>query len=151
MSLNAQNELVGSVRLINTAMPNMLGGPFKSMFPEDNFTSPLIWEASRFAVVGERCVQPNQISTAACELVLGTIQFGLSNGARHIAGVYETGMSRVYRRCGLAIFELGRHTSRAHGTVFLGLCEVSKSHEASILAATGLANNPAPFAGSLAA
>src|SRR5205823_662323 len=73
-------QLVGSVRLISTIMPHMLDGPFRGMFPDVAFKSPVIWEATRFVVVGDRSVQPNQVSTAACEILLGMCRFGLDNG-----------------------------------------------------------------------
>ena len=138
MSFDPCGELVGSVRLISTAAPHMLAGPFKSMFPDIGFTSPIIWEATRFVVFGDHNVQPNQVSTAACEILLGMCQFGLENGVRHITAVYDAGMSRLYRRCGLTNLELGRCRTARHGTVFVGLWEISEVLEASILAATGL-------------
>ncbi len=138
MSFDRSGELVGSVRLVSTAMPHMLAGPFQSMFPELNFTSPLIWEATRFVVLGDRSVQPNQVSTAACEILLGMCQFGLENGVRNITAVYDAGMARIYRRCGLTHLEIGRHRTAEHGMVFAGLWEISESLEAAILAATGL-------------
>lgn len=138
MSYDASGALVGSVRLLSTAMPHMLSGPFRDMFPDVGFTSPVIWEATRFVVLGDRSVQPNQVSTAACEILLGMCQFGLENGVRHITAVYDAGMSRLYRRCGLTNVELGRCRTPEHGTVFVGLWEISEALEASILAATEL-------------
>lgn len=138
LSLDRRGELVGSLRMLSTAAPHMLSGPFRSMFPEVSFTSPLIWEVTRFAVLGDRSVQPNQISTAACELLLGACRFGLRNGVRHMTSVYEAGMLRLYRRCGLPNPELARHRTASHGSVSVGLWEVSEELEASIIAATGL-------------
>ena len=138
MSFDRTGALVGSIRLISTATPHMLSGPFRAMFPEVGFTSPLIWEATRFVVLGDRSAQPNQVSTAACEILLGMCQFGLDNGVRHITAVYDAGMARLYRRCGLTHRELGRHRTEAHGAVFVGLWEISEALESSILAATGL-------------
>jgi N-acyl-L-homoserine lactone synthetase len=137
---DSRGRLVGSMRLISTAMPHMMTGPFKAMFPDVNFTSPLIWEATRFVVVGDHSVQPNNISTAACELLLGACRFGLRNGIRHMTSVYETGMMRLYRRCGMPSPELARHRTQVHGTVSVGLWEISEALEESILAATGLGN-----------
>ena len=140
MSLDRNGELVGSMRLISTAMPHMTSGPFKKMFPDVQFSSPNIWEATRFVVMGDRNVQPNGVSTAACELLLGTIQFGLDNGVRHITGVYESSMTRLYRRCGLSNVEIARHRTEAHGVVYVGLWELSEALESSVIAATGLSD-----------
>lgn len=138
ISLNRRGELVGSLRLISTAMPHMMSGPFRKMFPDIGFTSPLIWEVTRFVVLGDHSVQPNLVSTAACELLLGACQFGLRNGVRQMTSVYEPGMLRLYRRCGLPNPELARHRTERHGSVSVGLWEISEQLEASILAATGL-------------
>lgn len=140
VSFDRRGELVGSLRLISTAMPHMMSGPFQKMFPDIGFRSPLIWEVTRFVVLGDQSVQPNQVSTAACELLLGACQFGLRNGVRRMTSVYEPGMLRLYRRCGLPDPELARHRTERHGSVSVGLWEVSEELEASILAATGLAD-----------
>jgi acyl homoserine lactone synthase len=137
-SVDSRGELVGSIRLLSTTTPHMMSGPFKPMFPECDFCSPLIWEATRFAVYGDREVQPNGVSRAACELLLGMVRFALDNGVRHITGVYEAGMPRLYRRCGLKLPELGRHRTPEHGTVILGLWEITQASETAILDATGL-------------
>jgi len=143
ISLDRRREVVGSLRLISTAMPHMMSGPFRKMFPDVNFRSPLIWEVTRFVVLGDHSVQSNMVSTAACELLLGACQFGLRNGVRHMTSVYEPGMLRLYRRCGLPNPELARHRTERHGSVSVGLWEVSEELEASILAATGLGEPPA--------
>ncbi|HXT07863.1 MAG TPA: acyl-homoserine-lactone synthase [Roseiarcus sp.] len=138
ISLDRRREVVGSLRLISTATPHMMSGPFRTMFPDVDFRSPLIWEVTRFVVLGDHSVQANQISTAACELLLGACQFGLRNGVRHMTSVYESGMLRLYRRCGLPNPELARHRTEKHGSISVGLWEVCEELEASILAATGL-------------
>ena len=66
ISFDRNGELVGSLRLISTAMPHMMSGPFQKMFPDVGFKSPLIWEVTRFVVLGDYSVQPNLVSTAAC-------------------------------------------------------------------------------------
>lgn len=144
MSFDEKGDLVGSIRLISTIMPHMMSGPFSKMFPDISFKSPVIWEGTRFAVHGDRAVQPNLVSTAACEIMLGTVQFGLQHGVRHITAVYDAGMSRLYRRCGFTNFELGRFRTAEHGTVFVGLCEITDELEASVRAATGLLDSEGP-------
>ena len=146
MSCDEQGALVGSIRLLSTQGPHMLNGPFQSMFPEIGFTTPLIWEATRFVMVGDKSVQPNLVSTAACEILLGMCRFGLNNGVDHITAVYDAGMARLYRRCGLSNIELGRYRTAEHGVVFVGLWEISESLETSILKATGLESAPQKLA-----
>jgi len=138
MALGEDGRLVGSVRLLSTLNDHMLSGPFKPMFPDIEFVSPAIWEATRFVVLGDRNTQPNNVSTAACEILLGMCRFGLDHGVSFITAVYDVGMSRLYRRCGLSNVELGRYRTAQHGAVFVGLWEISDALEASILRATGL-------------
>jgi len=142
VSLNEHGALTGSIRLLGTHGPHMLNGPFRSMFPDVQFATPLIWEATRFVTLGDKSVQPNQVSRSACEILLGMCRFGLNNGVDQITAVYDAGMARLYRRCGLTHIELGRHRTPEHGTVFVGLWEISRELEASILAATGLERAP---------
>ena len=138
MSFDPSGAMVGSIRLLSTATPHMMSGPFGEMFPEVSFRSPAIWEATRFVSLGGGALQPNGVSTAACELLLGMCRFGLDHGIGHITAVYDAGMARLYRRCGLTHVELGRHRTAEHGTVFVGLWEITPALEESILTATGL-------------
>jgi N-acyl-L-homoserine lactone synthetase len=138
MSLDQDGRLVGSVRLLTTLNEHMLSGPFKPMFPDIGFVSPTTWEASRFVVLGDSKTQPNNVSTAACEVLLGMCRFGLDHGVSFITAVYDIAMSRLYRRCGLWNVELGRYRTPQHGAIFVGLWEISNALEASILRATGL-------------
>ena len=137
MSFDAAGHLRGSIRLLSTATDHMMTGPFGRMFPDISFSSPAIWEATRFVALGGG-LQPNGVSTAACEILLGMCRFGLDNGVGHITAVYDAGMARLYRRCGLTHVELGRFRTPAHGTVFVGLWEITPALETAILAATGL-------------
>ena len=143
LSLNKAGELVGSVRVLSTATPHMMAGPFRDMFPEVSFCSPVIWEITRFAVHNDASVQPNRVSTAACELILGLIQFGLRNGISHLTAISEAPLEHIYRRCGLRDFELYRRSFPEHGTLIAGLLAVTPQLERSILSATGLGRNAA--------
>ena len=138
LSLTPEGRLVGSVRVLSTVTPHMMSGPFKHMFPEIGFSSPLIWEITRFAVLNDVSVQPNRVSTAACELILGLIRFGLENGVTHLTAISEAPLAHIYRRCGLRDFELERRQLPEHGAIIAGLVAVTKELERSILTATGL-------------
>lgn len=138
MAFDESDALVGSTRLVSTATPHMLSGPFRSMFPSVGFCSPLIWEATRFLVLGDKSIQPNGVSTAACEILLGGCRFGLDNGLAQILAVYDSGVHRLYRRCGLHTTTLAKFRTELHGTVAVGISEMSKDLERSVLAMTGL-------------
>lgn len=137
-SMRPDGTLAGSIRLLNTLTDHMASGPFQKLFPELTIRSPTIWEATRFAVPDDTRMQPNGLSRAACEIMLGTCLFGLEHGVSQIVAIYEAPMARVYRKCGVRHYVLGRHRSPEHGAIHFALGEVSRETEASIRQATGL-------------
>lgn len=137
-SLLPSGELAGSVRLLNTSTPHMANGPFKKMFPDVTVCSPTIWEGTRFAVPEDRRLQPNGVSRAACEVLLGLCLFGIEYGVSQMTAIYEPPLARVFKKCGLTHYVLARHRSVEHGPVHFGLWDISREVEASIRAATGI-------------
>lgn len=137
-SLLPNGDLAGSVRLVNTTMDHMASKAFQHMFPGLMIRSPTIWEGTRLAVPEDHRLQPNGVSRAACEVILGTCLFGLDHGISQMTAIYEAPMARIYKKCGLTHYVLGRHKSKEHGLVHFGLWDVSREHEASIRAATGI-------------
>jgi N-acyl-L-homoserine lactone synthetase len=140
-SLLPDGSLAGSARFINTTMDHMADTAFRHMFPGLTIRSPTIWEVTRYAVPEDRRIQPNGVSRAACEIILGTCLFGLEFGVSQVTGVYEAPMARIYKKCGLKHYVLGRHASPEYGSVHFGLWDISREHEASIRAATGLTSD----------
>ncbi len=141
LSLDDRGQLVGSARLLSTTTPNMLAGPFQEMFPGLSFCSPLIWEVTRFGIYNDTRIQINKVSTAACELILGFVQFALQNGISHVTGISEAKVCRVYKRCRFDYIELDRRKLMGGETVIAGLVPISKQMEQNIIAATGLYGN----------
>jgi acyl homoserine lactone synthase len=137
-SLRPDGSLAGSVRLLSTLTDHMASGPFKELFPELIIRSPTIWEATRFAVPDDPRIQPNGVSRAACEVMLGACLFGLEHGVSQLIAIYEAPMARIYRKCGVRHYVLGRHRSPEYGAVHFALGEISLEVEASIRGATGL-------------
>jgi acyl homoserine lactone synthase len=137
-SLRPDGSLAGSVRLLNTTTEHMAGSAFKHMFPGLSIQSPTIWEGTRFAVPDDNRMQPNGVSRAACEVLLGTCLFGLAYGVSQMTAIYEAPMARIYKKCGLAHYVLARHRSKEHGAVHFGLWDISHEHETSIRKMTGL-------------
>ncbi|MGO9673351.1 MAG: acyl-homoserine-lactone synthase [Methylocella sp.] len=137
-SLLPDGSLVGSVRLLSTLTHPMATGAFKDMFPDLMIRSPTIWEATRFAVLEDTRLQPNGVSRAVCEVMLGTCLFGLAHGVSQLTAIYEAPNARIYRKCGIRHYILGRHRSPEHGAVHFALGEISHALEASVRQATGL-------------
>ena len=138
LSVDAGGGLLGSVRLVNTTFDHMATTVFATMFPGLVIRSPTIWEATRFAVPVPGAIQPNKVSRAACEVLLGMSLFGLEAGVSQMTAIYEQPMARVYRRCGLSNIVLGRHTTSHHGSIEFGLWDISRALEGAIRTATGI-------------
>ncbi len=141
LSLNEQGQLVASMRLLNTNYPHLISDAMQDQFPTVTFRSPLIWEATRFAAEHDKRVQPNGVSRGACELVLDSCRFGLDNGIAQFIAIFELPMERVYRRCGMHTTVLSTVRDGAYRGVSVGLWDVTRAHEASILTATRLEEN----------
>jgi N-acyl-L-homoserine lactone synthetase len=137
-SLAPNGDLLGSIRFLNTTTDHMASTVFQTMFPGLVIRSPTIWEATRFAVPEDRRLQPNGVSVATCEIIVGMCLFGLENGVSQMTAIYEAPLTRIFRKCGLTHIVLGRHRSEAHGALHFGLCDVSRELEASIRQAIGL-------------
>ncbi len=137
-SLLPDGSLAGSIRFLNTTTEHMASTVFQQMFPGLVVRSPTIWEATRFAVPEDRRIQLNGVSRASCEIILGMCMFGLEYGVSQMTAIYEAPLVRIFRKCGLRHYVLGRHRSMEHGALHFGLCEVSAELEASIRSATGL-------------
>jgi N-acyl-L-homoserine lactone synthetase len=142
-SLLPDGTLAGSARVINTTTDHMANTAFKGMFPGLTIQSPTIWEVTRYAVPEDRRIQPNGVSRAACEIILGTSLFALEFGVSQFVAIYEPPMARIYRKCGLRHYVLGRHRSPQFGAVNFGLWDVSREHVDAIRAATGLTSEDA--------
>lgn len=138
LAFDGNQELVASMRLLNTAYPHLISDAMQTSFPEVSFRSPLIWEATRFAAEHDNRTQPNGVSRGACELVLDSCRFGLDNGIAQFVAIFELPMQRVYRRCGMHTTVLSTVREGAYRGVSVGLWDVTRAHEASIVAATRL-------------
>lgn len=105
LSVNAQDRVVGGVRLLPTMSFNMLNDTFPVLLPEGKrIESPLIWESSRFVVDtdADEQIGPKRISRAAAEVIMGMNEIGEMYGLTHIVTVYDMFMRRLLLRIGCA-------------------------------------------------
>lgn len=84
----------GSLRLLPTVGPTMLGDHFRHLTDGVHIQSPLIWECTRF------CLAPGAEAHISGALMLGVLEVGLGASLSHVAGVFDARMIRVYRRVG---------------------------------------------------
>lgn len=138
LSLDESRNIVASVRLLSTATPHMFAGPFAHMFPDVQFSSPLIWEATRWAGTHDRRIQPNGVSYSACDICLSAARFGLEYGVAQFVGVFEPALRRIYRRCGMPARVISTIQDGPYRGISAGIWDVSAKNEQAILRATGL-------------
>lgn len=137
-SIGDRGELLGSVRLLNTVTDHMASNIFGEIFKGIEVRSPNIWEVTRFSVVADPRVQPNGVSQAACELMLGTLSFSLEYGVSQITAIYEAPVGRICRRCGLNYKVLGSAKMDPNPTIYFAISDISQYLELSARSATGL-------------
>jgi acyl homoserine lactone synthase len=135
--MGPKGELLGSLRLLNTVTDHMAVSVFQDMFPGLIIRSPTIWEVTRLVVYDDPHIQPNGVSRATCELLLGLSLFGLEYGVSQITAIYEATLHRVCRRCGLDNIILGRGLDRKPPLYFI-LLDITRDLEKSIRQMTGL-------------
>lgn len=96
----------GSMRFLPTTGPVMVNDVFGDLTGGRPIVSPLIWECTRF------CLSPGAVPNVAAALMLagGEIMHGF--GIRHLVGVFDARMIRIYRAIGATPELLG---SRGEG------------------------------------
>jgi N-acyl-L-homoserine lactone synthetase len=119
----------GSLRLLPTTGPNMLGECFGSYFDDSvDLSSSTIWECTRF------CIHPNtrkEVSATGAmrttwELMLGICEVGLLAGLTQIQGVYGESMIGVYRRTRWSPVPIARTERLGPLPVYVGLWDVNE-------------------------
>lgn len=110
LSLDDDEKVIGGMRLLPTTGFNMLNDTFPQLLPDGApIHSPLIWEASRFAVriTGDRRLDNSTINHATAELGMALNELGKAAALTHVVGVYDVTMHRMLLRSGCAGEPLG--------------------------------------------
>ncbi|MBD9597764.1 GNAT family N-acetyltransferase [Ensifer sp. ENS05] len=125
VSLGQTEGVTGSLRLLPTTGATMLKSEFSHMFREAvDVEGPAVWECTRLCVhpASERgAYEPGLV---ALQLLSGLCDFALGSGVKHIVGVYEAAIQRVYRRLGWSP-KLLSLSQPQFGRIGCGLWEVS--------------------------
>ncbi len=123
---DAGREVRGSLRLLPTTGPTVLGQFFFDTMPDAvHLSAPTIWECTRFCVDEDRLRHREQI-VASRALISGLGSVALSAGIESILGNFDARMLRLYRRIGCEVDVLGS-THRYGEPVYLGLFPVSRA------------------------
>ncbi len=137
-------EPQGSMRLLPTIGPHMLGDCFAPSFPDCvALQAPRIWESTRM------CVHPESrapyTATGArrptFELMLGMCEVGLMSGDSFFQGVYDRTMTRIYRQTRWQPIEIATTAGLGPLPVYAGLWHVSEATLDAMRAASGIAGS----------
>jgi acyl homoserine lactone synthase len=122
----ATKSVFGSVRLLPTTGPTLVGDVFADTLPDvAHLTSPAIWECTRFcvdeALIAER---RESLVLVAANLIAALGEVALEAGIGSILGNLDAKLLRLYRRIGCEVEVLG--TTLRHGRrVYLGAFAVT--------------------------
>jgi acyl homoserine lactone synthase len=125
---DAGQRVKGSLRLLPTTGPTVLGDIFADTLPDAiGLSAPTIWECTRFCV--EESASPRRhrdelISSGILIAALGEV--AVKAGIEAILGNFDSTMLRLYRRIGCEVEVLGS-THRYGEPVYLGLFPVSET------------------------
>lgn len=111
VSIGTDGSVRGSLRLLPTTGPNMLGDVFTELLPDGlRIESATIWESSRFSVdqaaASER--SDNLLNRTTGELLTGIVEVGLLAGLTEVVSVYDAMFARILKRAGCAAELIGR-------------------------------------------
>ena len=141
LSVDRYGTVEGCVRLLPTTGPNMLRDIFPSLVTKAGVPrGERIWEASRFAVSRNATELEAGLSQTTYELLIGVLEFGLSNGLSTIACVVDVRMERILRRAGWQLDRLGPARRIGKTIAMAGLLEVSAQILAQLEARAGHAH-----------
>ena len=141
LSVDRYGTVEGCVRLLPTTGPNMLRDIFSSLVTKAGVPrGERIWEASRFAVSRNATELEAGLSQTTYELLIGVLEFGLSNGLSTIACVVDVRMERILRRAGWQLDRLGPARRIGKTIAMAGLLEVSAQILAQLEARAGHAH-----------
>lgn len=107
-----ENEAGGhaaSMRFLPTTGSTMVSDVFPHLVEGAPIRSPFVWECTRF------CLSPKAGAGMARRLLLGAVELGLAMGVTHSVGVFDTPMTRIYRRLGWSPEVLGSHDGISAG------------------------------------
>ncbi len=147
LSLDADNNVRGGLRLLPTTGPNMLNDTFGVLLPEaKRIESPLIWESSRFTIrtTGDRRRDFAIMSAATAELGLAMNEIGLNTGLSHIVTVYDAVMHRMLKMSNCEGEPLGPPQMIGNVLTYAVIYEIGEALEKRLKAASGIGASVLP-------
>ncbi|TDE40300.1 acyl-homoserine-lactone synthase [Antarcticimicrobium sediminis] len=141
--LDAEGDVVGSMRLLQTTGPHMLSDMVHALLDDDApLRSGQVWEATRFCVDTQKLSDGktrNSISYVTSEVMIGAFEYARDAGVLDAVAVIDPVMSRVMTRCANAPYDyLGAAKPMGKGTDIAALIDCSDERIAGIRAFAGI-------------
>jgi len=128
--VNESEHVDGCCRLMPTTGPYLLKDVFGDLLYDNPApTSPLVWEASRFAVnTTDSKTAPGTVSQETACLMAALLEFGLSFGIERIVAVSDLRFERLLHRGGLRTHRYGKPQTVGNTRAVAGWFEVTKAN-----------------------
>lgn len=126
---DADQRVVGSLRLLPTTGPNMLADTFFELMPEGKpYRSATVWESSRYCVDTEAAEKwcAKGVHQTTVELLLALCEIGLEAGLTFIVTVIDMRMERILRRLNCMGERIGGPRKYGQVSAIAGLWETSE-------------------------
>lgn len=142
ISVDADGHVRGSLRLMPTTGPTLLGEVFAHEFDEPvDIRSATIWEGTRFCVHPHRngsVLTSTGVNLVTSELFMAMCEVGLAAGLTQIIGVYDPRLIRIYRRIGWSPEQLAMSTRYRTSPIYVGLWDISETALATMRDRSGM-------------
>lgn len=117
----------------------MMSGPFKPMFPDWQFSSPVVWEATRWTARQNGAQRRFLCFLRNAPLPL---PLRLQYGVEQFVAIFEAPMRRMYRKCGMSPKVLATIGSGPYRGISARICNVAPENEEEVLRAIALESPP---------
>lgn len=134
-------EHLGSGRILPTTGRTMIGEHFSDLMGDTVFSSPKVWEITRF------CVSPRATGRSALRiptaLLWAGVDLALRSGVEFCLGVFNAPMLRVYKSIGFMPEVLGSRSTE-EGEICGGIWEMTAEKRDHLARKAGLEAGAAP-------
>jgi acyl homoserine lactone synthase len=142
LSVDDNNNVRGSLRLLPTTGPNMLADVFPELLDDGmRIESATVWESSRFSVEQEAASErsDNRLNRTTGELLTGIVEVGLLAGLTEVVSVYDAMFARILRRANCAAELIGKPARLGDIMGYAALFEISDRMLTNLRMAAGIA------------
>ncbi len=141
ISIDSYGSIKGSLRLLPTTGPNMLGNVFQELLNDGEVVeSPLIWESTRFCVSRSAAAEitGKRLNRTTGELLAGLVEVSIMAGLISVVSVFDGMMKRILSQAGYPADIIGEPKRIGKCMTYAGLFPVDISALRRIQEASGI-------------